>query len=509
MPLRNLGKIFFIGLFLALGLKADVTMRVDKVALYSGDTVTFTLHAQGSDIKFPPIDAIEEFPILGTSDASSIQMINGETMRALSRSYTFSPSHDVTIPSFAIKIAAKTYQTKAQAIKVLTPKASSEGEPFVLALKADKQSAYVGEPITLSMVFKQKVGARADKVEVSELELKEFWVKKNEQMQQEAEGEYVRKQYDYVLFPKKEGDIEIPAIFAKVSTATRANASGGVGVDKFFNDPFFVPMQYASQKIFSNPIRLHVKPLPQNVNLYGDFSIEASVDKTEIEANKPVNVLIRIKGSGNIDDIVKFTPSIPNVSLYADEPKIEASLQKGRYFGEFTEHIALVADRDFTVPSFALTYLDAQSRKVVTKESAPIAIKVNGGILAPAPQLEKKPSIQPSFEEPKNTPEPKRVIGTENYFVWYALIVVLLMGIIASLGWWRYRKRERTPEELLWAQITQVKSDKALFETLLPYVKKDKLFAQTLAALEANIYQNAQQKVDKTALKKWLKHNTI
>ena len=507
MILQNLGKIALLCICFCASLFADASIRVDKMALYPGDSVTFTLKAEGSDSVFPAINAIDEFPILGTSSASSVQIMNGDTTRTLSRSYTFAPTHDVTIPSFTIKIAGKAYATEPQKITVLAPKASQSGEPFVLELKADKKSAYVGEPIKLSMIFKQQVGAKADKVEVSELSLKDFWVKKEETLHQNVEGDYVTKQYDYVLFPKKAGEIEIPAIFSRVGTASKADI--GAGLDSFFNDSLFAPMQIKWKQVFSNALHISVKPLPANTYLYGDFSIEASVDKTSIEPNKPIHLTIHIAGEGNIDAIAPFNPTINNVVLYADTPKIEASLKKGVYRGEFSEHIALVSDKDFTIPPFEFSYFDAKTHTVVTQKTNAIPIHIIGAVATSAPTLEKNKSSEPAALS-ATSEEQKKPFSIQPYMnALYAALGILLALIFGAWLIQKQKMRPVSPTHALAIAIDKAKSDKALFDLLLPYAKKDALITETLAKLEANLYGGAHHAIDKKELKRLIVEKAI
>jgi len=509
MKIKNLGKIALFCLCFCASLVADVSIRVDKVALYPGDTVTFTLSAEGSKSVFPSINAIDEFSILGASSASSIQNINGTTTSTLSRSYTFSPTHDVTIPSFTVKIAGKDYATKPQKITVLTPKASQEGEPFVVELKTDKKSVYVGEPIKLSMIFKQHVGTKADKIEVSELSLKDFWVKKEDTLHQNVEGDYITKQYDYVLFPKKTGDIEIPAIFSRIGTAVQSNVGTGMGLDSFFNDSLFAPMQIKWKQIFSNALQLNVKPLPNKTYLYGDFSIEATVDQTSIEINKPINLTLRIKGKGNIDDITPFKPTINDVALYADAPKVEASLKDETYQGEFSEHIALVSDKDFTIPPFELSYFDATTHTVVTKQTKAIPIHVIGAVAANVPALEKNNNNEPPIEEVPSTAQKSPMAFAPFLNAIYAILAILILG---AFGVWFVQKRKVHPishTRALSLAIDKAKNDKALFDLLLPYAKKDPFITEFLCKLEANLYGGAHHAIDKKELKRFVVEKAI
>jgi len=69
---------------------------------------------------------------------------------------------------------------------------------------------------------------------------------------------------------------------------------------------------------------LAVEALPNRLELYGDFNIKTDVDKTEVAANKPLNLTISINGVGNIDDVKKYSLDIEGAVIYANEPEIKA-----------------------------------------------------------------------------------------------------------------------------------------------------------------------------------------
>ena len=148
--------------------------------------------------------------------------------------------------------------------------------------------------------------------------------------------------------------------------------------NSFFRDSFFdsVTNRLNWQKIYSNALHISVKPLPNNLELFGDYSLTSTVDKTFVDANQPVNLTISITGKGNIDDIQKYNLTISNVVSYADEPKIESTFQTDEYGGNFTQKIAFVAQSDYIIPKIELTYFDKNTNQVKTIHSEPINIKV-------------------------------------------------------------------------------------------------------------------------------------
>ena len=486
MKQTTLGKILIL-LFLELSLFANVKISVDSPAIYKGDNISFTITAEGDDVKFPDIYEVKGNSILGTSSSSQTSIINGVVSKKISKSYTFTPQKSLTIPSFEVEVSGKKYQTKEIKISVLKPTASVNGADFMLELRVDKKEAYVGEEIKLTIVLKEKLNAKADKLQLGKPKLANFWIKKSGEVEQDREGEYIVQKLHYLLSPQKEGNYTIPAITAKIGKIVR-NRRGGL-----FDDPFFSSFgtELRWKKIFSNELKLNIKPLPNNLELYGKFMIDATVDKKKIKTNKPVNLTIEIEGDGNIDDIKKFNFDIENAIVYADEPKIKNA--------KFTQKIAIISDSSYTIPSISLKYFDKNLKKVVITQTKPIDITVLGG-----KKIDKTPTIEVSKElDSKKTTlqKPQKIIvkNENSYLKYLFLLFGTVLGFALAMILGKF-KTEKTKKELdIIKEIKKVKSDKKLFELLLPY-SKDKIISNILDKLEQNIYQNSKNKIDKNEL---------
>ncbi len=506
----NLGKLLIFLLFPIILSAASVRVEVDKPAIYPGESVSFTITASGKgDVKFPNIKDIDGFLITGTSDSQSTIIINGEVKKSVSRTYIFSPTKDVTIPSFEVEINGKKYKTKPVKIKILTPKPSSNSHGEVsLTLKASKKEVYVGEPVRVDIIFKKRADANIDKVEIEEPKFKDFWVKRIQGSQKGVDGEYITQTYSFIVFPQKSGKLKIPPIAAKIGKAVKTR--GGFFNDPFFNDPFFndpffqrFTTKIKWRKIFSNSLELSVKPLPDNLEVYGDFILKAKTDKKRVKANKPVNLTIQIAGEGNIDDIKKFEIDIPNAVVYSDDPKISTKIENGKYVGTFTQKVAIIADRSFTIPSIEFRYFDKNLKKEVIKKTKPIHIEVIG---SSSSAKNEKPIIEEKKTEPVSTEKSKNAKNlskeSENPFAKYLFLFLgYVLGIFTVWGFYKLKEiKPQKKETPIVKKIRRAKSDKELFETLLPYAKEDKLISDALKKLEENIYKKASYKVDREEL---------
>ncbi len=492
-----LGKIL-ITFILTLPLFAGVKASVDKEALYLGDVLHYSIEVSGDNPSFPNLLDIAGFRVLGSSSSSSIVITNGVTKKSITKTYTIAPTKSFTIPSYEVKADGKIYKTKEIPIKVLKQPVSKNGDEFVVSMEMDKNNVMVGEPINLFVKFKYKLNAKADKINLSEPKVDDFWIKKVGKATKSYEGDYVVLTYHYILFPQKSGDFKIPPIVANIGKIVRRSIQGGIFADPFF-DAFGADLKW--KKYISNELYLHVNPLPQNLEVYGDFEISASVDKRVVEANKPVNLTITIRGEGNIDDIKKFDINIPDVVVYADEPKISAGVMQDRYGGEFKQKIALIADKDFTIPPIEFKYYDKNLKKVVTKKTEPIDIKVKGGVKsASAPKIIKNSGTKTKDSGTiKSEKEEKKISAYSTFSGYLMLLVGFIGGVLTTLVFLRFlnsktKKRVETP---LIKRVKKAKDDKELFRVLLPFAKKDEYLAKVLKKLEENIYANGNNKISK------------
>ncbi|MDX1808810.1 MAG: BatD family protein [Sulfurospirillaceae bacterium] len=500
---KILGKIFAVALFTTT-LFAGVKAYVNQSAIYSGDSISFTISIDGQNPKFPNITQIGAYSVLGVSSSQSVNIINGDYKSVVSKTYEFSPTKSMTIPSFKVESDGKTYNTTPIEIKVLKPSASKPTDEVSISMVANKNKVYVGEPIKLAVKVKYKLNANIDKISLTEPKMDNFWVKKSDKPVQSMNGDTVIQTYNYLIFPQNSGNFTIDPIIAKIGKVSRTNTGGSLG-GNFFNDPFFNAFnsQIRWKKIFSNDLNVSVKPLPDNLEVYGSFHINASVDKSETFANKPVNLTIKIDGTGNIDDIKKFSVNMPNVVEYSDNPTVRSGLNAGHYGGVFSQKVALIADKDFVIPSLKFTYFDKNLKKVVTKETKPISIKVKGGV-----KVEAAPKIDTLDSKTNNTKAPSVSIKnnvSNNTEVPYLKYIFLLLGfvlgcIVTFLFVGKNRKTKKKQELPIIKQIKKAKNNKELFDVLLSSQKDDPFIQNIVEKLEENIYRKGQHKFSKKEL---------
>ena len=481
---KILGKlILFLPIFL---FAASVSVSVDKQEVNLGDSVTFTITAKGKDVTFPQIYSIGNYKIIGTAQSSNISIINGNISKSISKSYTFTPTQDVIIPSYEVKIDGKIYKTKPIKIKVVKNLKSNTNLAQFL-LNVDKKEVFVGEPIKLSAILQYKKDKNIVGFSFIRPHFSNFWIKQIGDVKKYIQGDFIVAKVDFLIFPQKSGEFSIGPIIARLSQKVREQ--NPFGNDPFFNDPFFNSafVRVRNLQVASNSINIKVKPLPGNIYLYGQFKMKVSVDKKEVEVNKPVKLTIKISGYGNIDDIKKFNLNILNGVVYADEPKIKTQILNGKYQGEFIQNITIVADSNFTIPSLELKYFDSRDKKIKVLKSKPIHIVVKGG---------KKPAaIQTKAQNSK--PLPKATKEQKSFPIWLIFILGSAFGGLIVYMVLKFKNRDKNSVS---KAILKAKSDKELLDILLPYIKDDKAIEEAVKKLEENIFKGTSHKVDKKLL---------
>ncbi|NPA65351.1 MAG: protein BatD, partial [Epsilonproteobacteria bacterium] len=307
--MRNLGRILLIVLIFSVVSNAEVALYIDKTKITLGDSVTLRIEAQGEDITPPDIDTLCDVDIIASSTQQSIQIVNGNLSKSTNFFYTIEPEHNCTINAIPIMIDGKIERTKPVTITVLKQSGSQKDGNFILELHSDKKEVFLGESFHVDLVFKQKHDAEAIDSKFFPPKLDGFWIKYQSQPQKKQEGEYEVTTIHYIMAAQRSGTLHIAP--AKIKIATREMSRDYWSV---------LSPSIRWKTYFSNPLDIEVKPLPSGIDLVGDFSIDFQVDKTTVHPNEAVNGKIIIKGDGNLEDIKKFVPYIPNANVFAKKP---------------------------------------------------------------------------------------------------------------------------------------------------------------------------------------------
>lgn len=481
--MKNLGRAVVIFGALAASLYGAVSASVDETRVTMGETVTYTLRASGQEVEKPVISELCGTKVLSTSEGVSMQSVNGRFTKAYTFAYTFEPLKDCRIEPVALRVDGEEVRTEAIDIRVIPMKITKDS-PFILTMQAEKEKVYVGEPFKVVITLKQRRGSEAVDSKFEPPKIKNFWVKEEAQSRRFEEGEYTVTRLTYVLAAQKQGAMTIEP--AQIKIATRSASKDAWGQ--------WLP-QLKWRSYFSNAVNVDAKPLPSGVSLVGNFAMEAQHGAAEIEANKAFNVTLRISGSGNFEDIGSLKPEIPGVSVFDETPEVNGFIEQGRYRGSWSQKFAFVAERNFTIPPFEVTYFDPDTQQVKTIRTEAVEVRVKNGT-KPVHQALKIERPDTPLQEEKPALSDAAVQRWEIPFAAGAFAGFAAGVILMLLPWRRWLGRREGRRDL--------KDHKRLLMQLLPY-RKDPEAAELVEILEGNLYGGEYRPVDAKRLKAVLK----
>ncbi len=483
--MKNLGKtLLVLWVFGVAALYGALTASVDESRVTMGDTVTFKLEANGQQVQKPAISELCGQKVLSTSEGVSMQSVNGRFTKAYTFTYTFEPQKYCTIDPVVLSIDGKEERTEPIDIRVIPMKITKDA-PFILAMRSEQQKVHVGEPFKVVITFKQRRGSEAVDSKFQPPQVNNFWVKEEAQSRRFEEGDYTVTHLTYVLAAQKPGKLTIDP--AQIKIATRSASKDVWGQ--------WLP-QLKWRTYFSNAVDVEVLPLPEGINLVGNFTIEVTADKREIEVNEAVNVTLKIGGSGNFEDIGAMKPTVDGVSVFEEEPEVNGYLEQGVYKGFWQQKLAFVAEKSFTIPSITLTYYDPKAQKVKTIRSEPVDILVKGA----APKMDEGLNIKRAEPTEDAGGESPSLFSEGRWELPFAAgaVLGLLLGLVLALIPWR------SPFGKGGKEGVDPKDEKAVLKQLLPHRANPEVAAM-VEILEANLYGGTYRTVDRKALKALLK----
>lgn len=359
---------------------------------------------------------------------------------------------------------------------MLTPLMAEHNSTFSFRMDADKEEAYLGEPIRITFTFRYPIDKQIAEANFAPPTFHDFWVKPGRKVPNTIKnGEHIYK-LEYLVTPQRPGRLEIEP----------ARMDIGILATKQKNTLRFDRVKWKS--IFSNPLHVEVKSLPDDVTLFGDYTISAVVDKNHAKANEPVHLTVTVKGSGNLDEIPDFTIQTDKAAVYSDKPVINTHFEKGLQKGRFIQKFALLSDRNFTIPPFSLTYFDAATKQIkqISTTAIPITVEAPQAV-ATHPRLEKRSTASTDG-------------STHSRELWIATLAgAFAAGVLLTLLWCSNQGRfgrSKTAGSLA-ERIKKAKSDKELLTLLLPYNGRSPQLDHVIEQLESNLYRGQNNRINR------------
>jgi hypothetical protein len=397
---------------------ASYTVRseVDATRIGVEDQVQLTISLEGSEA--PDAVTLPAFTNLvvagGPFQSTQVSIVNGRMTQVRSWTYVLQPqgegragvgpvtAGDEIAPAITIEVVAGSVRSSPPQRRrdpfgtdpfegFLGRRRGARTEPKVLIeASPSHRTLHVGEPLLLTYHLYTQV-------QVADLQFKDapqytgFWVEDLERPQTLPSGEAATvsgeayRRFPIIqklLFPTKSGTLTVPAATLRIGVPARG----------FFDDGQVIERS-------TKPITVTVAALPDVPGFsgaVGSFRARATLDRDTLPLGDAALLRLRLEGTGNLKWIDRPpTVEVAGAKVYPPQVKSDLKATPQGIRGSRTWEFVVVPETSGTleVPAVAFPYFDPKTEAVVTTETAPLPLRVEGGTAAtgspaaPAPTL--------------------------------------------------------------------------------------------------------------------------
>jgi hypothetical protein len=407
------------GLAVGLALSLSATMvlaaelqfsaSVDQTTVGLGEQFQLVLTVQGEDmlsVPSPTLPPLPDLNVLGStsSQSTNISIINGQIKKQATVNFIYALSAKklgkTTIPACKLTYQGHEYASQPIDITVVgaargqaAPMPAAPGLPparaqvpiegnLYLSVVPSRRTVYVGEPFTVEVSLCTRFQiANGGWAAVPSFD--GFWAEnvfdadKFDFQKRIIDG----KQYGVSLLKKQ---ILVPL---GPGPATIKPLAFNVVVAQPPRDFFDVFGSTQSARIESKPLVINVLPLPETgkprqfTGGVGQFTLAGSLDRTSTTNSEPVNLTLRISGSGNLRMIDK--PEIAPVTglkILPPESSDESHATRDALGGSKTFRFPIIPQGDgkFVIAPVAFAYFDPKAKSYRTLETGPFEFSASG-----------------------------------------------------------------------------------------------------------------------------------
>ncbi|MDR2468948.1 MAG: BatD family protein [Tannerella sp.] len=411
--------IFILALALtagSMGLKAqDVTFKAiapEAVAMGQQFRLTYTVNAQGTELRIPDLNDFDVLMGPSTSTNTSIQFINGQQSSVVTQSFTYilmpKKEGSFNVAPATIKVRNANYTSNALVIKVLPPDKSGNAgrqgggdgsQPATSSTGISNDDLFVRVSLSSRNVYEQegflvtfKIYSLVD-VGVSNIKFPEFegflaqeidvtpqWTLENYNGRNYRTA-VIKQTY---LYPQRSGKITIES--GKFDALVRVRVQRQA---RSIFDPFLESYQDVKKELTTTPVTIEVKPLPPGKpasfsGAVGNYTMKTAINSQNVKTNEAVTVTVTLSGNGNLKIAKNPEVVFPN-DFEVYDPKVDTKLKTtaaGTSGSKTVEYMAIPRFAgDFEIPPVAFSWFDTKSGtyKTVTSDAFKLHVEKGAG----------------------------------------------------------------------------------------------------------------------------------
>jgi hypothetical protein len=432
---------------LAIGANAfgAVTVRADRNPVRMTESFRVVFEVDNEVLGNPDFSALnQDFEVLGTSQGTSVNVVNGRMRRSTSWTHTLMARREGTLMIPPIQFDSEISRpVTVTIVGTAADLADSSPQEVILEAEVDNPSPYVQEHTVLTIRLYRAVSMNEASLTEPSLTGVEAVVERlGDDVGYEtniAGTRYGVVERKYAIFPQNSGSITIAPL----------RFDGRVGTNRgFITDPFASGRMI---RVRSNPVELSVQPMPaafagrvwlpaRSVNLIESWP----GDTSSFRVGEPVTRTLTLSAAGlTASQLPEIGARVPNgIKQYPDQPVLNNKVNDGILVSSRQEKIAMIPSRpgEFSLPEIGVPWWNTESDRMEFARIPERVINVLpavGGPVAP-PVLADVPTsngIAPATAD-------QSAVTT-----WLWVSIALALGWLATLGawWWSRRARNARP----------------------------------------------------------------
>jgi len=296
---------------------------------------------------------------------------------------------------------------------------------YSFTMQVDNMQPMVGETIHLTTHFRYD---NLEEYDLAEPDYENFNIALvDENETQETNSTWLVTQH-YTLIAKKAGTLTLHPLKAHIEFIPQK-------YQKEYNKNHYLQ----KQDISTQHLTLNISPLPQGIQVTGNYTLEASLDKNQSTQGSPVQFTASLIGEGNLENLNYLTLHIPHTTIY------ETSTSP------HSKTFNILANQNYSIPPIILKYFNQKSQSMMITSTPSYAIHISGNKVS-------------------------------HSLLW--LFGLLLVGIGAYGLWVLHKLAYLDKKKTFIRQLKKCKNKEELLKKIAPYIGKDRGLTRLIYRLE-------------------------
>ena len=340
---------------------ADVQATLDRSTVALGETVTLNLRIQGDagNVAMPNLGVLgRDFDMLGTSQNSSLSVVNGAATSELTLGVVLRPRHTGLLPIPSLDIAGSRTAPLQVEVTAANPadNATTHRDVFMES-QIEPNHGYVGQQLSyvVRLFFATSISdGSLEAPQRNGLQFNKIGDDANYSVERDGRQYHVLERR-YAMVPQHAGRIDVPALNFQ-----------GVAMDPSDPDSFFGARKPVSAR--APAVSIDVKPIPAD---WGGtawlparqltLTIDGLPDaQNPVRAGQPLNITMNLQATGLPAETLPALslPPLDGATVYPDKPSTTSRNDGPWVIGQRQQAFAVVPNRagTLTIPATTLKW---------------------------------------------------------------------------------------------------------------------------------------------------------